>query len=510
MALAQTTFELRGSLIDVGTGLPVVGRTVFIVPVYTGNEQLGSRKGAEIQTNNQGQFSFRTEAAGTYAVNTDGSNLIGPGQSVGGGILQQVRRNTRAVLDAQHPVASVTIEIEQRGVIRGRMVDAGTDEPLSAFSFSVLQYTKRIRTESVKEYQSATTDAQGFFHMELPTGKWLIDTAQESRRPLPLMMREFAEKDAEAVDVGYRSRLFPGGGDLKRALPMQLTPGTPIDMGTIRVSNDPLYRLRLKVTGACKPGEAVSLWWDKGSLNNLPCENEVLILGLSPGTYRFEGLVGKKNQGRAVGNLTVLLGERNQNAALVLNPGGTMTGRIFAATGTDLVREKARVMILPVGSFSERIVVSPGELAAPAWPGPYTVRLEKPDGDYYIRNIRYRGEEIKGSTFEFTGSGDVEVEVAGNPASVAGSVEDKDAPVQDAWVFIARGEDLIQGATTNAKGSFEARNLIPGEYLVFAVPMRERDHVDDVTWSRLLSRAKRAKLSNGPNRLDVTLDSITR
>ena len=105
--------------------------------------------------------------------------------------------------------------------------------------------------------------------------------------------------------------------------------------------------------------------------------------------------------------------------------------------------------------------------------GRYRFQMSVPG--FYVKSVKYGGDEIVGQVFEFSGiaSGTLEVTLRAAIATVSGTVVDGNAqPVPGVNVVFAPSErnrsELLRTVLTDQNGRYSMANLAPGEYKAFS------------------------------------------
>jgi hypothetical protein len=333
----------------------------------------------------------------------------------------------------------------------------------------------------------------------------------------PVRRTEISREEFLATDEDYAPSFWPGGGrTLQDALPAPFMAGSAIDIGTIRVRKMAYRRALVHIppehcgTTLLYRGE---LWRD-GTLQYGPvygiellCGRDVLLKGLIPGEqYRFD--VFPKNHAPAeerTASLSFAVGDRNPELTAILALGSDLQGRIVLPQGSTGKLEGIRLKLNYFGTWHSRDAVTDadGRFRFVNVP-PSEVKLTVKDG--VLQQVRFNGKE-PGRTFEWTGQGELEVQIEDQPAAIAGAVTNDNQPVPDAILVLVRwpipaGQNAILRALirTNAgqDGRFQVTGLSSGEYRVLAVPAASKETLEEPgVLDRLLSRAEKVTLTRG-------------
>jgi protocatechuate 3,4-dioxygenase beta subunit len=107
--------------------------------------------------------------------------------------------------------------------------------------------------------------------------------------------------------------------------------------------------------------------------------------------------------------------------------------------------------------------------------GEYRAQLNANVPGFYVRNIKFGGEEVLGKTFRFRSgdSGSFEVVLQAGMQTLSGTVTDSEPqPVSGIAVFLIPSDrarlDLFRNTITDQNGKFSFANIAPGDYKVFS------------------------------------------
>jgi hypothetical protein len=144
------------------------------------------------------------------------------------------------------------------------------------------------------------------------------------------------------------------------------------------------------------------------------------------------------------------------------------------------------------------------------FPIAYMLRSQNLPANCYVKSIRYAGQEVARTGFEFTGVGQLEVVLADTAAVLEGSVSGADGtPVGSAAIAVvpAAGPSSVRTGSADAHGNFYFANLPPGDYRVLAWDATAPEASDfPESLGQFANAAKTVKLGEGAHeKIQVTV-----
>lgn len=509
--------EVRGVVIEPGTnhGIEEAEITVWKMGPSVLGQPMKRDEIAKLTTDAQGAFVFKGSDFGEYVLiaTKEGYSPLS-GTFMRGLSSSQVN----VILDKDNASREVQFSLGRRATVTGRIVDADTDRAVDGFRLSVLGYNLvdgNIRTLG----SGIVTDSQGLFRAEVQPGRHVIETQPqiwfEER-----FMTAFTPEDIVKTDMDYRRRYFPGGAELALALPFDVPSGSVLDVGTIRVRKEPFFRVHVKTGGQCQPGETVRLMdtmayegsrWSK-EIGEIPCGSDFVLQNVEPGNYILHARTGQTAAERLRATVSFAIRESNLVLSLTLERPPVLLGKIVAAEGAGSVpMKKIQLMFRPLDrvpfqdDLQPAVVEAKGEFRQSMIRGRQQLLAIGLENQFYVKQVRYRGNPAPGGIFDFTGDGALEIEIDSQLAAITGSVRVRDRAISGADVVLTRwpmvpADDLsiTRHIPADSNGNFQVAGIAPGEYRVFAVRNEDRDWAEaPATWQRLISQGERLVLTRG-------------
>jgi hypothetical protein len=253
------------------------------------------------------------------------------------------------------------------------------------------------------------------------------------------------------------------------------------------------------------------------------------IRNVSPGEYKLtlRSAGDAERQAEGVTTTIVFSGEDLTGIMLVTTAGATLRGRVITDTGEALPRDnKMRISSRPVDTtrtftafdqdngrvrddmtFELKSVFGASRLSLTPLPAGWS-----------LRSIVHEGKDLIDDPFEFRGGQQVEgltVLLSKSMPKVRGTLfDERGAPVEGSVVIFPEDQAkwseqsrLIRSARPDHAGTFEFRDVVPGEYLLAPVEyVRENDWSDPAFLEGLRERAKRVRVDDaGAQTVTLTL-----
>ena len=492
----QGLYSIQGTLTDSTVNKPLAD---WEITVYDSNGPLDSEPVvAKMKTDAQGKFRFSIPNAGYFYVRAEYRYSH-----------DMRTRSTRVQLSPGKPLAEVAIALQRSGQIRGRLVDEETGNPLTNFYAHAVRVTAKDGRFTTTFENHISSDANGSFRLQLPPGTFAVETQPQGAPPF-----SGAVEDRDGIEVNYHHALYPATS--AGMSPVTVTSETDVDLGTIRVRKQRLYHVRVEPDPKfCPPGSQVSgvdstlLVLERQPLRGVPC-GRFALPPRPPGDYELDVQVGKTlaetysvpSTNRAVIRYSVT----NADVVLPLTPtAAPLRGRVKSDGGPTSVSFTAVEPIIAGSEARPQQTAADGSFAYQnVQPRLLKARVDGLGAQYFVRQVRYRGNVAPGGVFFFSGGGEVEIEIGQGASSLSGAVNRGGVIVPDADVVLVPAPNAyapIQHVTADRDGRYTIANVPPGEYKLFAVPASAREPAQQPdAWQRLLKQAATIVLQPGTSR----------
>jgi carboxypeptidase family protein len=513
----------------------------------------------QVLTADDGRYEFAGLAAGQYTVNalkaTYASAAYGARRPGGSG-------STIALTEGQR-LTNINVRLGRYASISGIIYDQN-GEPVQGISVEALQYTMRTGTRSLSSVygRPETTDDRGAFRIGgLSPGQYYVAAGPSpDRGPRDVQVLSTADIDralqmvnspsstaAAAITFsrqhqGFAPVFFPDSTEFNRAQSIAVALGEDRTGVDIHLQLVPTARIDGVVTGpdgrpvpstqvlATAVTEANSMdLFSPGSLGVVPVDGQGRFTypAVPPGLY----VITARTTATGFWATTDLsVSGVDQNVALTLQPGMSVSGRIvFAGTTVQPPATMAGVRVNMTSAQTGRPGVTIGVTPATtngngtfiitgAPPGNYKLAISSPPGTtgWSLRSAIVEGIDALDHPFTIRPGLNIDNVIAtftDRPTEVSGTLQaPTGTPTSDYFIIVFATDQTYWGASSrrtamvrpSTNGRYTVRNLPPGEYFVAAVTDVEQGAWFDPAFLRaLVQAATRIALTEGDRR---TLD----
>jgi hypothetical protein len=503
---------VRGRVVAADSGQPLRKAQVRI----TSNE---FRENRMTTTDADGKYEFKELPAGRYNVQASKGSYV---QLQYGQLRPFEPGKPLEVLEAQ-TVEKVDFALPKGGVITGRILDE-FGEPLADTQVAAQRYQSiGGRRRLMMAGRPAMTNDIGEFRLfAIPPGQYYLSA---TLRNMGGMMGDTDDRS------GYAPTYFPGTANLAEAQRVTIGLGqtvSDVNMAlmttrTARISGTALDSQGRPMMGfvfAMPRGESMMMMF--GPPNQVKPDGTFSIGGLAPGTYVLQTQGGNGPDGESASTEITLGGDDITGVRLVGGKPSIASGRVIVDAGAagSLQPSTIRLMLQPV-VFDMPMMNMTGPSAVnddftfelKTRPAKMRIQFAGPATGWSIRAVRYRGQDITDSGFEFRANeniSDLEVELTNRETTLSGLVTNaRGAAVKDyAVVVFPRDRDkwtvgmrYLKTGRPDQDGRFKVSGLPPGDYYAVAL-----DYVDSTEWTdpeyldRIRSKATDVSINEGESK----------
>jgi carboxypeptidase family protein len=500
---------VRGRVVAADSGQPLRKAQVRIM-----SGEL--RENRMTTTDAEGKYEFKELPAGRYNVQASKGSYV---QLQYGQLRPFEPGKPLEILEAQ-TVEKVDFALPKGGVITGRILDE-FGEPLADTQVAAQRYQNvGGRRRLMMAGRPAMTNDIGEFRLfAIPPGQYYLSA---TLRNMGGMMGDTDDRS------GYAPTYFPGTANLAEAQRVTIGLGqtvSDVNMAlmttrTARISGVAFDSQGRPMSGfvmAIPRGESLMMMF--GPPNQIKPDGSFSIGGLAPGTYVLQTQGGGGPDAEAASLEVTLGGDDVSGIRLAGGKPSIATGRVVVDPGAagSLQPSSVRLMFQPVvfdmpmmNMTGPSVVNDDFTFELKVRPGKMRLQLAGQAPGWSIRAVRYRGQDITDSGFEFRANeniSDLEVELTNRETTLSGLVTNaRGAAVKDYAVVVfprdrekwTVGMRYLKTGRPDQDGRFKVSGLPPGDYYAVAL-----DYVDSTEWTdpeyldRIRSKATDVSINEG-------------
>ena len=520
-ALAQP-YEIYGTVTEKGPNTGLLGVQVILTEFVPNNDTLDAKVFATAFTDAAGKFSFKPTHMGDFRLDIQKPGYVPSGNFVRARSPDSIEEFV--VLTPQRPSQEWRFTLMQPASLTGRVVD-DKDQPIPNLPLIVLSPDMVAGDMGI----DITTTADGTFTAKnVPPGSYLVrvlsDAVDRNQHVI-----DYTEEAAKIIDDDYESTYWPGGTTNPRtALPLNISPASSADIGTITVRKVKYFRTHVSVEGPCAAGRKWELTariaGDLGTnalfSTPMPCRNEFILRYFRPGSYNLSlyarslSTKGEYENDTVWASAPLVLQDENSRLSMTLASGTDIPGRLVPVQGTKLPASKNLNLVLlvdpPASGQLNNIapIDANGNFIARSTPfRTHRVSMYLP-ATHYIKEVRYGGALIPDGRITLAAGAELEFLIDEQPASVSGTVTLNDKPTTTAAVFLVKQPVTGLGMLhVNApysffvpvrNGQFQIGSLPPGEYRIGSIAIDLLRPPNDADFrQRVATQGERITLQRG-------------
>jgi 5-hydroxyisourate hydrolase-like protein (transthyretin family) len=502
--------KISGHIYRADTGAPLAKTQVALLPV-TGNSLNVTGERRFTLTDGEGFYSFAQVTAGTYTVAAKRDGFVG-------GYFDDVPNPVNAQIlkiAADETLSKIDIHLVTAGVISGTVLDED-NQPLQSVGVEAvrIQYLRGGRQIEVPRGITRTDDLGNFRLFNLRAGNYFVRVETSDVNP----------QTEHSVD---RIVYYPNTMDIESAQPLKVSAGNEIS--GIRFSVGPAASFSVTGNIIDVSGSAGQRQYtitadrlntgDSGRPSTTSVGGSFTLHGIMPGEYLLRAastILGPTTQlngqprevsGAAIARVSdgdtrvnIQVGpqvEVSGRVSIENSPGKTASGILVALWPESTTLGSSNNETDRNGAFKIQYVTSGSyDLATFDTPGMYMKEVLCNGKDYTLLPLTVEpGVNVS----------DCVLVMATDVVTVKGQVLDGDKPVPG-WMVVAIPEQrslrhlerFMYTKLTNLTGEYQLSGMIPGDYLLFAVPPDENETYFDINFAdRNLQFAERVSLKTG-------------
>jgi hypothetical protein len=481
--------QISGGVYRSDTGEPIPKAQVELYPA---DSDTAKRAGPEriVRTGPDGTFVFPDLPAGTFGISVWRNGFSEYSRQEHDGDPRRL-----ITLKPGQKVENLALRLHPTGVIAGQISDEDQDAVPGLEVFALRIALQPGGRKQVSAAGRTVTDDLGNFRMpNLPPGSYYVSAGGLIQHP----MEAVALKQGPAGGMHYRNTFYPGTPSLDEAQGLKVGPETTANDIRFTVPTERTYSITGKVLSgverpalkdaevSCERVDAAGYTFEAaGQTVLLESDHSFKFSSLSPGDYRLSASIVKQGVRADLGFASARIVDSNVRADVEVGRAAEVHGKVQAPHGLPVTGKQ--ITLETFGSGFYLLHQSPALDAA----GPFTI-TNLPPGEYsftvsdrtgnqsvYIKKAVCSGRDYAGREFSLAVGTtlDCDVTLANDTGVVHGEVTSGENPAPGAVVVLVPESSELRRvprytltAETDAAGHYRITGVIPGDYLLLAVP----------------------------------------
>jgi hypothetical protein len=463
------------------------------VTLYPSDPGTAKAAGPErmVRTGTDGTFVFLDLPAGTFGISVwrNGFSEFSPQE-------REDDHGQFITLKPGEKLDNLVLRLHPTGVIAGQVSDEDGEavqglEVLALRIGSEPGGRKRISASA----QAVTDDLGNFRLPNLPSGSYCVSAGGLIQHP----MGAVGLKQSPTGGMQYRNTFYPGASSPDDAQVLKIGPKLTINDVRFTVPTERTYAISGKVLSGAgsatlkgaavkyESSDAVGYMFENAAGQSIEMESDhsFKLSPVPPGDYTLSVSTVTAGVVKDLGFASVRVVDSNVHANIEVGRSAELRGHVDAPQGLSLPGKRIALETFGPGFYllypapgidpGGRFVITnipPGEFM-------FTVSGSRREASAYIKKAICNGRDYASREFPLAvGTAlDCDVALADDTGAIHGKVTDGDNPARKlVVVLLPESKDLRRiprytlTANTDDIGQYTIANVIPGDYLLFAVP----------------------------------------
>jgi protocatechuate 3,4-dioxygenase beta subunit len=505
---------IKGRVVAADTGAGLRRARVML----RGSESRPGMNPQTSQTNENGEYEVREVKPGRYTLMVMRNGYVS--QTYGQKSADPMSRTqgTQLTIRAGETLGQVNFQMIRGGAVEGQITDQN-NEPLSRVMVQLSRYRTMQGKRSLIPASMAQTDDRGHFRLfEVPPGSYYLSATY----------RSFGFPDGGGA---FPPTYYPGALSPQEASKVQVAPAAEITGINMALTEMVSFTISGKVmAGDGKPASGARLMStrhppeaDFGMMfggGGVDPDGSFKLSNMLPGKYRLTANTNRDGKTES-GSVIVEVGSEDlQHVSIVLGNGAEVSGKIVVEGQSThpIEPRQIRVMLVPdagpmMGGFfggGPQETKDDLTFTQSVAEGSMRFNVNLPTGNFYLKSIRMEGRDVTDQAVDFKNNDrylGVEVVISSQGGQLSGVVhkEEGGEVLRGATVVLFAADSERQSKSrftktvqTDQQGSFVARGLVPGEYVVCALTNHESGAESDLSYLKEIEKlGKRVELAAG-------------
>ena len=508
---------IRGRVVAADTGAGLRRARVML----RGSESRPGANPQTSQTNENGEYEIKDVKPGRYTLMVMRNGYVSQtyGQKSAEPMFRmQGTQGTQLTIRAGETLSQVNFQMIRGGAVEGQITDQN-NEPLSRVMVQLSRYRTMQGKRSLMPMSMSQTDDRGHFRLfEVPPGSYYLSATYRSfgfpdgggAFPPTYYPGALSPQEASKVQVAAAAEIT--------GINMALTEIVSFTISGKVIAGDGKSASGARLLSMRHPPEAdFGMMFGGGGVD---LDGSFKLSNMLPGKYRLTASTNRDGKTES-GSVIVEVGSEDlQHVSIVLGNGAQVSGKIVVEgqSTQPIEPRQIRVMLVPdagpmMGGF---FGAGPQEtkddltFSQNVAEGSMRFNVNLPTGNFYLKSIRMEGRDVTDQAVDFKNNDryqGVEVVISSQGGQLSGVVrkEEGGEVLRGSTVVLFAADPERQSKSrftktvqTDQQGSFVAKGLVPGEYVVCALLNHEAGAETDVSYLNEIEKmGKRVELTAG-------------
>ena len=508
---------IKGRVVAADTGAGLRRARVML----RGSESRPGTNPQTSQTNENGEYEIKDVKPGRYTLmvmrNGYVSQTYGQKSTDMMSAMMSPMQGTQLTVRAGETLSQVNFQLIRGGAVEGQITDQ-SNEPLSRVMVQLSRYRTMQGKRSLMPVSMGQTDDRGHFRLfEIAPGSYYLSASYAS----------FGFPDGGGA---FPPTYYPGALSPQEASKLQVAPAAEITGINMALTEAASFTITGKVmrgdgkpaTGARlmsmrHPPEGFAMMFGGSGVD---ADGTFKLTNMLPGKYRLTTSTTRDGKQES-GSVIVEVGNEDlQNVFIVLGNGAEVSGKIVVEgqSTQPIEPRQIRVTLVPdagpmMGGFfggGPQETKDDLTFTQNVAEGSMRFNVNLPTGNFYLKSIRMEGRDVTDQAVDFKNNDryhGVEVVISSQGGQLSGVVrkEEGGEVLRGATVVVFPSDPerqsksrFVKTVQTDQQGSFDAKGLVPGEYVVCALLTHEAGAETDVSYLKEIEKlGKRVELAAG-------------
>jgi len=478
---------VQGQVMNAATGEPLKKANLTLQRTDATPDMMSMPVSYSTTSDAAGKFAMKDIEAGKYRLSVNRNGFV----TTAYGARAPNRPGTTLTLLKGQSAKDIVFKLTPHGVVTGRILDED-GEAISNVRVQLMNYRYQQGRKQLAYASGASSDDLGQYRIfGVAPGKYYLSATFNPQSFGPVQDRSAAPQPEE----DYVPTYYPGTTEVATAAQLEVAPGGQVQGIDLKLTKAHTVHVKGHVAYTVPGKQRVMVYVfprSGGMSGPIPlrptqpdAKGDFDLRGVAPGSYLVTAII---NEGQKIyqGRSNVEVGNTNvENVSLMIGSGMEVTGQVTTEGPDTPDLSSARVFLqtrdngIMFGAFSQARVEDGHSFKLPdVSAGVFTVILNGLPSGYYVKSIRSEQTDVMVNGLNTESPvAPLQVVLSPNAAQVSGTVQNHETgnAAPGATVVLVPQEkerkelqNHYKQVSSDQNGSFTFKDVMPGEYKVYA------------------------------------------